>query len=68
MPVRSVESSPGHRVLEFRCDCGDYAVVGEGCNIRAAMNTKDVKRAGTWYCGVMPGGRGYCKRAKEKAA
>jgi hypothetical protein len=53
MPVRSVESSPGHRVFEFRCDtCGAYACAGEDCHITEALRTGDVSPAGRWFCGM----------------
>lgn len=51
MPVRSVESSPGHRVMEYRCEvCGEYASYGFDVHVREALRTGDVKRAGQWYC------------------
>ena len=51
MPVRSVESSPGHRVMEYRCEvCGEYAGRGFDAHVREALRTGDVKRAGQWYC------------------
>lgn len=51
MPVKSVESSPGHRVMEYRCEiCGEYACFGFGARILDALRTGDVRRAGRWYC------------------
>lgn len=52
VPVKSVEASPGHRVLEYRCEvCGVYAVLGFNANLREALRTGDVTKAGQWYCG-----------------
>ena len=51
MPVRSVESSPGHRVVVHECEvCGAPAAFGIGVNLRRALETGDVKHAGRWFC------------------
>lgn len=51
MPVRSHQIEGGSKVLLFACDvCGAPASFGEGVNVRAALATGDVKKAGTWYC------------------
>lgn len=56
MPVRSVESSPGHRVMVETCDvCGAPAPFGEGVNMRAALRTGDASKAGRWFCGWVDG-------------
>lgn len=53
MPARSVESSPGHRVMEFTCeDCGAPAIAGVDCDLREALRTGDATKAGRWYCGL----------------
>lgn len=51
MTVRSVESSPGHRVLVMTCICGQQATHGTNCNIREALRTGNVALAGQWACG-----------------
>lgn len=53
MPVRTVETAPGVRVLDFRCDaegCGSEATYGENSDIREAMRTGDQSKAGRWWC------------------
>jgi hypothetical protein len=53
MPARSTESSPGHRVMVFDCDtCGGPASFGEGVNLREALRSGDVSKAGRWFCGI----------------
>jgi hypothetical protein len=56
MPARTTESSPGHRVMVFDCDtCGGPASFGLGANLRDALRTGDVSRAGRWLCGWVNG-------------
>lgn len=51
MPVKSVESSPGHRVLLHFCeDCGAPASFGFNSNLRRALATGNVDHAGQWFC------------------
>jgi len=51
MPVRSVESSPGHRVIVHTCeDCGAPAPFGFKSNLRRALATGNVEHAGKWFC------------------
>lgn len=51
MPVKSVESSPGHRVLTHTCEmCGAPASFGEGVDLRRALATGNVAHAGKWFC------------------
>lgn len=51
MPVRSHQIEGGSKVLLFTCDvCGIPASFGEGVNVRAALSTGDVKKAGFWFC------------------
>lgn len=61
MPVRSVESSPGHRVFEFTCEhCGKPACTGVGVDLLRAIRTGNVTYAGRWFCGFR-GGAAYCQ-------
>ena len=61
MPVRSVESSPGHRVFEFTCEvCGAPACASEGTDLLRAIKTGKVEHAGRWFCGFK-NGQPYCK-------
>jgi hypothetical protein len=64
MPVRSVESSPGHRVFAHDCEvCGAPAAFGIGVNLRRALETGDVKHAGKWWCGYDPmTGEMFCRK------
>lgn len=62
MPVSTVETAPGVRVFDFRCECGEQAIYGRDVHLREALRTGDVSRAGKWTCG--PDG---CRKAKEKA-
>ena len=56
MPARSVETAPGHRVMIFTCEtCGAPASFGEGVNLREALSSGDVTRAGRWFCGWVNG-------------
>lgn len=67
MPVQSVEASPGHRVMVFRCEiCGAPAVIGIGCHIRQAMQTGDASKAGRWFCGVDTDGNAVCAAEQHK--
>ena len=53
MPVRTVQSSPGNRVLVHTCDhpgCEEWGCTGFGVNLRRALETGDVKHAGKWFC------------------
>jgi hypothetical protein len=60
MPARTVQPSPGHRVFEFTCDtCGGPASFGEGVNLREALRSGDVSKAGRWFCGFVEG-RAVC--------
>jgi len=37
----------------FHCDvCGAYASFGYGVNLSAAIDNKDARRAGQWFCAV----------------
>jgi hypothetical protein len=51
MPVQSVLSSPGHRVIVHTCEvCGAPAPFGFNSNLRRALSTGNVQHAGKWYC------------------
>lgn len=51
MPARTVESSPGHRVLVHECEvCGAPAPFGTSVDLRKALATGNVKHAGQWHC------------------
>jgi len=49
--ARETESSPGHRVLVHKCQCGAWAPFGRGVNLRHALDLRDIKLAGDWTCG-----------------
>ncbi|WP_157970131.1 hypothetical protein [Pelagibacterium sediminicola] len=52
MPVQSVESSPGHRVIVTTCEgCGARADFGEDVDLRRALSSGDKRYAGRWWCG-----------------
>lgn len=56
MPAASYQIPGGSRVLMFTCDdCGAPAMFGVGCDIRAALQSGDVSRAGRWFCGQRDG-------------
>lgn len=51
MPVQSVESSPGHRVMVHTCEvCAEPAPFGHEVNLRRALATGKVEYAGKWFC------------------
>lgn len=60
MPIRSVESSPGHRVFERSCDgCGSpNAPFGTG-RYTDALNSRDPSKVKCWC------GSDGCQRDKE---
>lgn len=52
MPIRTVETAPGYRVIDYRCDvCGGPASYGFGGSVREALRTGDASKAGRWTCG-----------------
>lgn len=62
MPIRSVESSPGHRVFERSCEgCGSLDAPHGVGSYTEALRTKDASKVKCW-CG--PDG---CAANKEKA-
>lgn len=51
MPARSVESSPGNKVIIATCEvCGEPAPFGMGVNLRLSLQTKKPEHAGKHYC------------------
>lgn len=56
MTVQTYQIPGGSRVLLFSCDdCGAPALFGTHCNVRAALKSGDVSRAGRWFCGQRDG-------------
>ncbi len=49
--ARETESSPGHRVLVHKCQCGAWASFGRGVKLRQALDARDIRLAGDWTCG-----------------
>jgi len=50
MPCTFEKSGP-HLKYVMRCEvCGAYASFGHGANLSAAIDHKDAKRAGQWFC------------------
>lgn len=56
MPCTFERSGPNIKYV-FRCNvCNAYASFGYGVNLSAAIEAKDPKRAGQWYCGLHKNG------------
>lgn len=58
VPIRRGDSvrefKPAAQVLLFLCEgCDRPASHGVGVNIRAAMTSGDMAKAGKWYCGLV---------------
>jgi hypothetical protein len=50
MPVTFEKSATNLKPV-MRCEiCGQYASHGLGVNLSAAIDRKDAKLAGTWFC------------------
>lgn len=48
----------------FRCEtCGRYACFGENVHLRQAIERRDPKAAGRWWCARRADGSGYCAAA-----
>lgn len=66
MPLRTVQIEGGTRVLVTTCEaCGASAPYGEGVDLRGALRTGDVSKAGRWWCGWRDGQPGCVGRGKE---
>lgn len=55
MPAATELTPEGTRVWKFTCACGAPGLVGVDVNLREALRTGDVTRAGTWFCGWVNG-------------
>lgn len=52
MPARTHQIPGGAKVMMFTCDdCGAPASFSIGANLREALSTGDVTKAGRWFCG-----------------
>lgn len=60
MPVETYQIPGGARVLIFTCCCGAPAHFGVDSDVRAALRTGDVTKAGTWFCGMDATGEPAC--------
>ncbi len=51
MTASTYQIPGGSRVLVHYCECGDWGAFGRRVNLREALRTGDVSRAGIWTCG-----------------
>lgn len=50
----------------FRCEhCGGYAAYGYGVHLREAIEKRDPKLGGKWWCGRRTDGSGYCRNGRR---